>query len=360
MECLSKIIGVTNSDCPCLIDGLTPEEKAALKESTSGLYMDELEGGLSMSGITMLDACKNFAQMSLAARDTAVKKINADVLAAMAVKYKSGKPAFIGYIGRPSYAGTLQASHQYQFMRLTPVELSDAVMKVTGLKIIVDRGAILTVQILSVPKGGNQGTVVLSENVQTTANTYTTIPLPNGGLSLPLSLNGSVLEYYVIWDRNVAGGVNPKDLTMDCNCGVSGNGFGEYLRADGGQLTDLNLLNTVVNRDNYSHGITMDVELRCVPGNLICREFSKENAIAITMAWAVMYKAGELLIEAALGSNQVNRYTMMNREYLWGKRNHFRKEYDTRIQYLTSVMDVSSTDCYICRETKMFLVGIQA
>ena len=97
-----------------------------------------------------------------------------------------------------------------------------------------------------------------------------------------------------------------------------------------------------------------------MPDKLICREYDRENAIAVTMAWAVMYKAGELLIESILNSNEINRYTMMNREALYGKRSHFRKEYETRIMYLAQVIDFSSSDCFICRDNTMYMSGIMS
>src|SRR5690606_5483347 len=101
MECLENIIGITNSDCPCVIDGLTPEEVAKLRESASGLYLDELEGGVNIRSLEMLDACQNMAEMALGARDTATKKLKDDIIVALQSKYKSGKKSYVGSIGRP-------------------------------------------------------------------------------------------------------------------------------------------------------------------------------------------------------------------------------------------------------------------
>lgn len=358
MKCLSEIIGIINTECGCVTGALTPEELEPLKRSTSGLYLEDLEGGLNMRGVSVLDSCKNFAQMSLFARDGAVKRLEADVLTALSLKYKTGKGAFIGNIGRPSYATTLQTNKRFQYLRMRPAQQSDAVMKVTGLRVIVDRAATLNVRILSVPEGGNQGTEVFAGSAEAQANTYATIPVPTETpLMLPLSVQGQPMEYYVIWDKVAAGGANPKDLKLDCNCGFKNNPIAEYMKLEGGEVEDDQMLSTG-SKDVYSHGIVLDVDVRCVPGNLICREYDRENAIAVTMAYATMYKAGELLIESVMSSNEINRYTMMNREYLWGKRNHFRKEYETRIQYLASTIDVSSSDCYICREDRMYMSGI--
>lgn len=355
MECLEKLIGITDTDCECIIGGLDETEIAAVRESKSGLFLDELEGGVNMRAIDQLDSCKNFADMALGARDTAAKKLYGDVLVALSNRYKTGKNVYRGFIGRPSYTANLPVTRPWQFMRLRSIDRSDAMMKLTGLRIIVDRAATVTVKIIKAIRGGNQGTELLSVNVLTVPNAYVPVPLP-AEFTLPLTEEGDSIDYYIAWDRSVAGGVNPKDLKIDCNCG-GGKGYETFLDVAGGQLDDLNFL-TGGQTDKYSHGITLDVDIRCVPGNLICREYDRENAIAVTLAWAMMYKAWELLIEAVMNSGEVNRYTMMNREYLWGKRSHFRKEYETRITYLASVMDVSSSDCFICRENRIFMGGI--
>lgn len=357
MECLTEIIGISDSVCPCTLDGLTDEQKAAIKVSKSGLFLDDLEGMVTLRSLTALDSCKNFAQMTLSARDRAIKKLYADILVALSKKYKEGKGAFVGNVGRPSYATTLQTSKQHQFMRIIPVDNSDAVLKLTGFRIIIDRVGTVNAKIISVPEGGNQGTEVFSGTAEATANTYTNFPLTGGFLNLPLSQNGQKLEYYFVWDKVAAGGANPKDLKIDCNCGFKGNGFSDFIKADGGEMDSTNMLQTRTT-DGYSHGISLDVDIRCVPGNLICKEFDKDNAIAITMAWAIMYKTAAIAVQDILDSNEINRYTMMNREALYGKRAHFNKEYETRIVYIASVIDVTSSDCFICRETQMFMTGI--
>lgn len=355
MECLENIIGITDSDCPCIIDGLTEQEVEQLGESVSGLYLDELEGGVNIRSLDMLDSCKNLAEMAIGARDTAVKKLKGDIMVSLSNQYKTGKKAYTGSIGRPSYRQNLTATQPYQFMRLRPAAAaSDAVMKITGMRLIVDRTALVTAQIVRAIRDGNQGEVLFSQTFTTLANAYTTIPMATA-LELPLSAGGESYDYYIIWSR-LGTGALPKDLKLSCNCG-GGTGYEQYFDVAGGELADIDALGSG-RTDKYSHGLTIDVDVRCKPGNLICREYDRENAIAVTMAWATMYKAGELLIESVMNSGEVNRYTMMNREYLWGKRNHFRKEYDTRIGYLSSVMDVSSSDCYICRDSRIIRAGI--
>ena len=39
----------------------------------------------------------------------------------------------------------------------------------------------------------------------------------------------------------------------------------------------------------------------------------------------------KLLVKKVLSSSEISRITLMNRDYLYGKRNHFRAEYEKRI-----------------------------
>lgn len=355
MECLSEIIGITNSDCPCTVEGLTPGEIESLKKSVSGLYVDELEGGINMAGVQGVNNCQNFAQMSIKARDTAIKKLSSDIMVALSLKYKSAKSAFVGTIGRPSYVSTLSADKKYQFMRIQPNIGTDAVIAVNGFRIIADRADTVKAMVISAARGSNQGNIVFEQTVDLLPNVYTAVNIADLP-EIPLVIGGETMDYYFVWERG-ANEARPKDVKIDCNCGSEASGFKNYAMVQGGQIDDLSNLYGGA-RENYSRGISLDVDIRCKPGNLICREYDRENAIAVTMAWATMYKTGEMLIESVLNSGEINRYTMMNREYLWGKRNHFRKEYDGRIEYLASVIDVSSSDCYICRENRIFMGGI--
>lgn len=356
MECLNEIIGIIDADCPCITTGLTPEEIALLQVSKSGLFLDELEGGVNMRGLTNVDSCRNFAQLALTARKTAVKKLYADMLAALSKKYQTGKTSFVGALGRPSYTGNITANSRYQFMILNPKEKSDAVLTITGLRLILNQAINTTVKILRVIEGGNQGEEIFTADLLTVANTFTPVPLGAASISLPLTVNREKVNYYVMWDRGIDGTAVAKDIKPGCLC-PGGTGYEPFVDVYGFEAADINML-TAGSKTQYTQGFSMDVEIRCVQGNLICREFDNENAIAVVMAWCVMYKAGELLIEELLKSNEVTRYTMMNREALYGKRNHFRKEYEDRIPYLASTIDVSSSDCYVCRDTKMFFQGI--
>jgi hypothetical protein len=160
-----------------------------------------------------------------------------------------------------------------------------------------------------------------------------------------------LVEYWLVYDRHLPDTsiVSPKNNKCLCNCGNQTWLIGQFVYVEGISFDDLTQLNYHTGTSTYANGISLSVDLSCNQAGYMCKEYDKKNAIALTLAYTVLYKAAELTIEKILNSPEVNRYTLMNREYLWGKRNHFRKEYQDRVLYITKTADIKSTDCFICK-----------
>lgn len=363
MACLVDIVGVTDSDCACITGNMSDLQKAELKKSASGLFMDNVPGGVHMKALKDVDTCKAFYDMAIGARDTAIHTMQGDLVVAMNNKYKKDKVAFVGQIGRMSYAQTLGISHPIQGMRIRPYEYSDAVLNISRINIILNAAVTLTVKIWRIPLDYNAGDLIKSFPVTTAANGYTPVPGSAGDfpIVLPFVYNNMPVEYWITYDTAEPGTpVAPKDTTLICNsCPKGGHPYSQYVNVYGVQMDNYNnFLSPLF--DAFSHGLILDADIRCSNEQLFCREYKDDDAVAITMAYATQFKASELLIEEVLKSPDVNRYTTMAREYLWGKRNHFRAEYDARVTYLALVIDVTVSNCYVCRETKNqpFIQGI--
>lgn len=355
MQCLTNIVGVTTSECTCIIRGLTNSEVAELKVSKSGLYLDNLPGGVHMKELQYVDSCKTFKEMADTAISNAVKMLEDDLVVSLNNKYVKAKKTFKGEVGQKSYAGTLNNPKRYQGLRLRPYDYSDGVIFLHRLDIIVNATVNFDVQIIRVPRvNGNtsvMGDVVDIIPIEATANTYKTVSF-NVPKKLPLVYQGQEVEYWVVYDRDQPGpsAFQPRDNKIQCST-CPAQKLGDFVDAKGVGFTDLSALNGAV-IDNYAHGISLHVTVKCDNETLFCREYDEDDAVAVTMANAVWYKAGELLIEMIQGSPDVNRYTTMETERLWGKRNHFRKQYELRVDFAVSVIDVSASNCYVCRDVQ--------
>ena len=349
MECLSSIIGITKTNCPCLQNGLTSEEITQLSTSKSGLFLDELEGGLFLRDVVQLDKCQTFIEIQKNAIETAKSHYKADLFSRLNERVQVKKTAFVGEIGKPSYTGSLDVSGRLQFIRLKPTE-SEAMVHLDLVRVFLNQDTTTNVWLVEMKEGETEGTILKSEEV-TSTNGILTFP---ANVALPLKRNGVFLTYYVVFER--IGDIKPRNIKISCGCS-GGDAFAKHVDVGGGETEGFGTLATT-KTDEFTHGFSLDVKIKCETGNLICKEYDENDSIALVTAFAILYKAGELVIENILNSGEINRFTMLRTEHLWGKRNHFRKEYIDRVGYLSKVVDVTSSDCYICREDNFFLGNI--
>ena len=357
-ECLQNIVGITESQCPCLINGLTQNEITAIKTSTSGLFTDDLEGGLQLKAINGIDACKGFAKLSLDARDEAIKRTSHDVILMLNSKFSKKKESFTGAIGTLTISQPHTMLKRYGGVQIKPNEISDGIITLKGGNLALTYNGNVELKIIRSFVGSDIGTLIASVNVNSNSSGFVAFQLPQP-LKLPLQVDKQAVEYYVVFDRTLLLGVQPMNNKTTCNCGTAEKILHQYVNVYGVEFDNITQLNNKT-IDSMAHGLSLNVSIDCSNQNFICREFNENDAVSLVLAYCVLYKTQELLIESVLGSPEVNRYTMMHREYLWGKRNHFRAEYENRIKYLGAdeVIDLNDTDCYICKDNTMFYGGI--
>jgi hypothetical protein len=352
LECLTNIIGITKEDTQCLTGGLSSETLEKLKLSNSDRYLDDLPGGVHLKALRWIDGANNMATLAFKARDQAIMNLEADLTLGLAEKYEQGKASYIGTIGRASYSGSLPGGKRWQGIRIVPVEESDAGVTLTRIQASFTQGGTIPIYIIQAPKNSVQGTVIYTANLQATPNAFSEFRLPVP-LYMPFMINNYMdeVEYWVVYDT-LATGVPfmPKDTKIICSgCdGRAANILADYASIYGVTIDSPdNLSDRTV--DIYSHGLILDVDIRCTTGQLFCREYDNRNAIALAMAWAVWYKAGELLAQEVRKSPDVNRYTQMSDEQLRNRAALFQREYSMRVQYLVNGIDVKSSNCYVCK-----------
>lgn len=350
MECLKDLIGITRTVCPCTTGALTPEEKTDLEKSNSGLYMDEhVKGFIDLRAIKGLDNCKAFFAMVTTSRNSAARVTRDDLVQAMNVRYKSNKEAFMGEVGERSFATSAAITKRYQAMVLKPNGYTDAVIKVNRLELYVNQIRSIHVHISKYREGSDITENIYTFPVTTVANSASAVDIGNSPLILPLKEDGYKINYVVWYDTTEdGGGFLPKDNKLDCNCTQGLNKLHSFLTPFGYEADNIGSIMTY-NQDSISHGIMVSVDVRCDNDLLFCNEYREDDAIAVALAYAVMFQTAMFLIEEIRKSSEVNRYTMMSVDQLRDKKANFNKEYNTRIVYLSHVIDVSASDCFICR-----------
>lgn len=360
LECLENIIGITESQCQCLISGLTQNEIDALKVSKSGLYTDDLDGGIHLKTLSGVDACKGFAKLSLDARSEAIKRTSHDVVLMLNQKFSKKKDPFNGSIGTLTISQPHIMLKRYGGMKLKPKDLSDGLLTITGGSIALSYNGSVDLLLVKAFVGSNIGTLIETIPVTSSSSGFVNFQLQSP-LNLTLQSEKQAVEYYILFDRTLLAGGQPMNNKTSCNCGTAEKYLKQYIDVLGVELDNIEQL-TNASTDGFAHGLSLNISISCSNNNFICREFNENDAVSLVLAYCVLFKTQELIIESVLGSPEINRYTMMHREYLWGKRNHFRAEYESRIKYLgmDGVIDINDTDCYICKDETMFYGGIMA
>lgn len=353
MECLDNIIKLSRTECECFDDN----KPLDFNEGKSDIYLDELEG-LPADLIASAENCENgnIWELMTKARENATKQFKADLLSCIGTNYTSKRANYSGLIGNNSWTSTLTLIQNRAGVVLRPHTIIGGYMTIKRLGLIFNATSTFDINIYS---NEDLSAPIATYTVTSAANNIQYVDL-NTPLKLPLwSDKVSNLEYYVYYDLD--GSFYPKNNAADCGCTNKQKvAYKSWLNATGIKGQDSQELSSLTTAKEF-HGLLLDVDLRCDSTRLICSneyplDFESDGR-AMQMAYCVRFKAGELLLEAINSSGNINRYTLMNKENLWGKRNHFRAKYEEWIVYLCENTEIINNDCLMCRTNKNFSKG---
>ncbi|TJY63820.1 hypothetical protein FAZ19_16260 [Sphingobacterium alkalisoli] len=351
MDCLNKIVGISNTDCECATQAVTPEDR----ESTSGIYIDEVEGGLKLSAIDKI-GCQDFVEKTRQARKRAIDAFIETMLAQYATEggFSRRYKPFNSRIGQVNHLRTLNNLPKYAGLRLRTRLIRGSSIKISAIGLIWSAERNVTVSIYK--SHGNVEPQFLQsiENIPTIANISVTHDL-NEIIELPLSDDtGRPIDYYFVYDTELSG--FPRDNKATCSCGGSEAVLKSYLSIGGVFAASVGSL-TTDHSSVYANGIFLEAKIDCTSKESICNLLELDETK--TIAHAIAYKAQEVLIEELMGSGNINRFTMLSKEHLWGKRNHFKKEFDTRILWLAQTYPFDQVnDCVGCSDSDRMYKGL--
>jgi len=355
MECLDKVIKLSRTECNCFDDN-KPEDYS---EGKSDVYLDELEG-LNLSLIEASSDCANGSLWDLMSksRENATKQFKADLLGCINTNYTNRRQKYAGIVGSVQFTQTLNYTENTSGAVLLPYKIVGGYMRIKKLGLMFSQAGTFNVSIYSNEDLDNP--IATYPVTYSTANSleYVVLSTP---LKLPMWSNEvSTLEYYAVYD--LIGTYKPKNNKNCSGCGQteSNRPYSNWLRIAGIKGNNTTPFNEFT-RTTELNGLVFDIEFLCESSRIICSEESpldfENDGRAMQIAYAIRFKAGELLIESILSSGNINRYTMMDREALYGKRNRYRKLYEDWLAYLCEHTDVTNNDCLVCRPNPNFVKG---
>lgn len=358
IQCLDNIIGVTRKDCDCFDEDLqAPEGTPAdwYKKSTSGFYIHNLDGVVSMETVRDIVSCENMFEFYTGIIQDSIRETADDISANINEKYKRKESNFVGFIGSRTSNKVIQMNQQFAGMNLDVNERSGGVIVVKGIGILLDKTSTFNIEVYRRYSDIDQYELVDTiEGINSVANNYSENVFEEP-LILPMQIdNEGDIEYFFLYDT-VNG--NPRNNLASCGCGRKEAILKKQVGYAGVSGTDLDLMGSW-SRSDYSNGIVLDAEIRCNAEAMICNMFAFSPEWGKYVAHAVLYKAGWKIHKAVLSSNVITQDVMANREMVDSNMDTFDTEYWSRIRYLVQNVDLSLNDCYICDNRKLKVTQI--
>lgn len=332
LSCLTNIFGLSLADCACFPkDGLG---SINITDSTTGLYLQEMEG---MPSLNMIDASKdcgagNIYKMMDLARKNAINEVATAIMLKLGSRYKKKHQPFKGVIGETAWTNNLSltpATREYAFVS----------KKFTGMRMQIKRIALMgtgaTPVAVTVYKqlpnglGGFHESKEELKTVELVTGSASPIYAETENFFLPL--DGSRYAFSYEYD----GTYTVRDNKLGCGCGGRPSEVFKYISGQD---------------SSSAYGFVLDAEVICNASDLICLNANTSEEMRLALGYAAMYKAGQKLIIAIANSNQINRYTMTSTTELQASLNMYQTKYDAMIEWIVSTggIDVSLSDCLQC------------
>ena len=342
-DCLDGAIGLSRTECDC-ITGMPANE------SLSNLWLDELPGlNLDMANAAADCSTGSVWDMLKKAREQGIQAFKIDYAAAIARGWKQSRIAFKGQIGKDKATKDYTIG-AYAGLRFIFQPVRNGFYRITRVGAIFNTTGAIELNIYD----NVSDTPLYTYDVPTVANklTWYTLTTP---IDLPMySAQANYLQYFFLYAKP---GFNPRDNNIHCApCTGYTLGFGcdtpyphnytndaRLMFANWCNVTGVTGTGVDAIRDattgftDHAMGLVIDGGMSCQLNSIACNDTDFATSdIAIVKAYAIWYKAGWILADLILATNNINRYTLQSREWLYERKSAYKREYEQRIAWLTN------------------------
>lgn len=352
-ECYQNVVGLSREQCQC-----QPLASESYNTSLSGLYIADLAPLKEAGGYNDCAPGGIWDTLNIC-RENAISELVRDINALALTKYRPKRKAFSGGIGMLENKGTKFGASPYQGIRVGSPAIKGGYMKVRGIGLHF--GGVGTFDITILNKRGEE-----IETVEVTcANGLATATLDTP-ITLPLSTEyGDYAEYFFVYSQADAPAYRENRTTCGCMGGPpvfnlkapywnkshgASWGWADWVMAGGweGSLSDINYLSTSALNNQF--GLSLVVDLYCTCTEVLCKDTLNMNSeLAMTQAFAILYKAQELALETILTSQQLTRGKITNNDQLKQERDRLSRKYTEMVDFIISNLPYTENDCLDCK-----------
>ncbi|KAA9333401.1 hypothetical protein F0P96_10555 [Hymenobacter busanensis] len=312
-DCLHGLLGLSQSGIACFP---LPADAAFITASTTGLYLDTVEGLSFKPGLSQTPGADLYDRLRRA-RQQAIEVIYTNL--ATRAKSQAGKLRY-------SEAGTLGGPGNGQFategtakLTLPTVYRPNGRYQLQSLQLLTDQ------TVSGVP-------VYLNGELLATVTTNAA-PVALVDKYIPFSGEAYVLE------AALPAGVRPRLNTLTCGCG---NPFVNAVRA---------ALVPGANVKAPAGGFVVSVAEQCtVDASPVCYALSQSDELARYVGIALMYKTAEHVVVGFMAEAGYNRYTSLEPKTLQALAELYHTKTDEYLSWLLSAEGIGSVanPCYQC------------
>lgn len=353
LDCLINLVGLTDKDCNCF-DESKPAEFEALNVSETGYYLTDEDYGLPLlESIFAGNDCGDGSvwDVLVKSRLAAINSVYTDLQAAILKYYDKAIQPFSGLIGKARSTSTRTITSAFAGHLIQPRPIKDAAFVVKHVWLGVNQAGPITVTFDSNDPDFTAYSQVLTV---TTPGVFQKF-----ALTTPQSLDlysknvqddafGCGLRYTVSYP--ISGGLKPLNNVFKC-CGDDPQ-YKKYMNVGGfeGDSVDTVLDNCGYSCNGNANGLVLDGYMTCDNLQWLC-ELEELNGYDIrdVLARSIQYKATVLLAQHILDSTEINYWTTLNREALYGKRNHAKTRFDALMDWIAQNLPSYATGCYTCK-----------
>lgn len=351
MDCLDNIIGVTETDCDCLLQGAGSDELSAAQTSDSGVFLDGLEG-FNLTYVKSGDddcARGGLFERSLKAIENAKQDFKTNFLACVGSTYKPRIDPLTVQLAGTTFSGSLNLSENYAGLKLLPMQVKGAFISLRRVGIMVNTSVPVVIKVFS---NENDSTLIYTSSpINATANTLTWATLAEP-LELPMWSYNTNIRYWVVYALD--GTYQPKNTSKDCGCAGAQRPYLRWMDYEGTKGNDDSNMASFQGT-NGANGLSLDIDIRCKTQEIICGDENpldfENDPDSMGIAFAIRFRAAARLYSEVLSSTNINRGTLLDREAAQKQVNEWNGLYTDWVNFLCGNVENGGNGCWVCRDT---------